>query len=996
MESNNFFVYSWHIDEREKEVTAIRAYGVNKENKNICLRINDFTPYVYLELPTSVEWTENRAQIVGNKIDDLLGSCKPIKKCLVFKKKLYYAYINNTTKKRKEFPFLFLAFSSVNDIKTFIFKSRKAISIPGVGFMKFNIHEQDASPILQLTCARDIPTSGWISFSGKKIEDEEKTTHCDLEYIVKWKNLEPHKVNEAVSPLIMGYDIEVYSSDPNKMPNAKKAKDVVFQISCVFARNGDKEDKYEKYLLSLFNPDPDVVGEDINIYLYDNEMALLKGFVDIIHEKQPNIICGYNIFTFDIPYMIERAKFNFIQDEFDRQGFDKFGHAKEKTISWSSSAYKNQEFQYLDAEGRIFVDLLPLVRRDFKMDSYTLKNISTHFIGETKDPLTPKGIFKCYDIGKKNGKNAEKAMGVVGKYCVQDSALVIKLFDKLQSWFGLSEMAAICNVQIFDLYSRGQGLKVFSQMYKKCMSENFVVEKGVYTPTEEDYFQGALVYEPTPGVYSNVVSCDFSSLYPSIIIAYNLDYSTLVPNDSTIEDKDCNVIEWEEHVGCCHDESERKTKPKHILCGNKRYRFLKTEKGLLPSLVEGLLAARKKTRGEIKELEAKLKKDDITESEKTNIETLINILDKRQLAYKVSANSAYGASGSRQGYLVLPQIAMCTTAIGRKSITKVFDVIRNTYKAKIILSDTDSVYCTFDHIKTTQELWDYTIHVADEITKLFPKPMKLDFEGFIYWRLLTLTKKRYISLKCDRDGVVSKKIEKKGVLLSRRDNSNFVRQIYADIIMKIFYQENSDDILYTAIQHINNLFTRKYDYKDFVITKSVGAVGDLKPTPRQGKKDKVLIGDYTVPLLAEKGSKKYEQQMKLKDAENEKEFYLHCLPAQVQLAEKMKSRGIPVSAGTRLEFVILTHNNPKAKQYEKIESFAYFKEYAKVLNLDFMYYLKALAKPLDQVFECTVGKEEGKGFAEKFCDEQMKLRLLKIKMLDELKRVFSPKLVFVE
>lgn len=994
MESNNFFVYSWHIDEREKEVTAIRAYGLNKDNQNICLRINDFTPYVYVELPSNISWNENKAQIVGNKIDDITGNFKPIKKCLIYKKKLYYAYVNQKDDSRREFPFLFLAFSSTSDVKNFVYKCKKTISVAGIGIMNLKVHEQDASPILQLTCARDIPTSGWIKFMGKNVGEEEKVTYCDKEYIVKWKNLEPLKINQAVSPLIMSYDIEVYSSDPNKMPNAKKAKDVVFQISCVFARNGDKEDKYEKYLLSLFEPDPDVVGEDVNLYLYENEMCLLKGFVDIIKEKQPNIICGYNIFTFDIPYMIERAKFNFIQDEFDKQGFDKFGHAKEKTISWSSSAYKNQEFQYLDAEGRIFVDLLPLVRRDFKMDSYSLKNISTFFIGETKDPLTPKGIFKCYDIGKRGSEKAPKAMGIVGKYCVQDSVLVIKLFDKLQSWFGLSEMAAICNVQIFDLYSRGQGLKVFSQMYKKCMSENFVVEKGVYTPTEEDYFQGALVYEPTPGVYSNVVSCDFSSLYPSIIIAYNLDYSTLVPENSDIPDEKCNVIEWEEHVGCVHDQSERKTKPKHILCGNKKYRFLKTHKGLLPSLVEGLLAARKKTRAEIKEIENKMK--DCSAEEKENYETLVNILDKRQLAYKVSANSAYGASGARQGYLVLPQIAMCTTAIGRKSITKVFDVIRNTYKAKIILSDTDSVYCTFDHIKTTQELWDYTIHVADEITKLFPKPMKLDFEGFIYWRLLTLTKKRYISLKCDRDGVVSNKIEKKGVLLSRRDNSNFVRQIYADIIMKIFHKEDSDTILYKTIEHINNLFCKKYIYKDFVITKSVGSVGDMKIEPIQGKKDKVKIGDYTIPFLAEKGSKKYENQLKLKDAENEKEFYLRCLPAQVQLAEKMKNRGVPVSAGTRLEFVILTHSNPKAKQYEKIESFEYFKEHSRVLKIDLMYYLKALAKPLDQVFDCTVGKEEGKSFAKKFCDEQLKLRIVKMKMLEELKKVFTPKIMLKE
>lgn len=102
----------------------------------------------------------------------------------------------------------------------------------------------------------------------------------------------------------------------------------------------------------------------------------MEGFTKFICEENPNLIVGYNILGFDIPYMIDRAKFNMCIGTFDQQGFHKFAHAKEKTIKWSSSAYKNQEFQFLDAEGRVFVDLLPLVRRDYKFDNYKLKTIS--------------------------------------------------------------------------------------------------------------------------------------------------------------------------------------------------------------------------------------------------------------------------------------------------------------------------------------------------------------------------------------------------------------------------------------------------------------------------------------------------------------------------------------------------------------------------------------------------------------------------------------------
>jgi DNA polymerase elongation subunit (family B) len=243
-------VYSWHIDESEKEVTAIRAYGLNKNNENVCIRINDFTPYVYVQLPDGITWNEGRAQIVCNKIDDVLGNARPIKKSLVFKKKLYYAHIEGD--KRKLFPFLFLSFSSPNDIRLLSTKLFKPIYISGLGMLKLKIHENNAPVVLQLTCAREIPTAGWIQFKGDPVCEDEKLTYCQHEYNVKWKTLSPMKGNNSViNPMIMSYDIEVYSSNPNKMPSASNPKDVVFQISLVFCRNGDGEDKYEKSSFSL-------------------------------------------------------------------------------------------------------------------------------------------------------------------------------------------------------------------------------------------------------------------------------------------------------------------------------------------------------------------------------------------------------------------------------------------------------------------------------------------------------------------------------------------------------------------------------------------------------------------------------------------------------------------------------------------------------------------------------------------------------------------------
>ena len=888
MSIKQIFPYSWYVDDDQQEVTHIRIYGLDTQNKNTCIRINNFTPYVYLELPENnnmnipYNWTPSKAQLVGNKLDELLGDHKPISKCLMFKKKLYYADLD-INKKRKLFPFLFLQFSSQADIKILGFKVKRDMQIVGLGKIKTKIHEQDASPILQLTCLRDIPTAGWINFAGKIVAEDEKISTCENEYIVQWKNLSrsegSYKIEYPAKPLIMGFDIEVNSTNPSAMPKAQKLGDKVFQISCVLGRQGDPDSNWKCFLLTLGDPDPNIVGTEVEIRKFESESELLLGYTRFIQEFNPNIIVGYNILGFDIPYMIDRAKLNLVIYDFDQQGFIKYAHSKEKTIKWSSSAFKNQEFQFLDAEGRLYVDLLPLVKRDYKMDNYKLKTIATFFLGKenTKDPLDAKGIFKCYRIGMKGGEKGRKAMGLVGKYCCKDSIITIKLMEKLQTWVGLTEMACVCNTGIFSLYTAGQQIKVFSQVYKNCTYDNFVVEKDGYITAEDEHYTGAHVFDPITGVHDNVVSFDFSSLYPTCIIAYNIDYSTLVRDDS-ISDRLCHVVSWSDHIACQHDpkviEKERlskiinsidndikalrnkrdksmskirkleikeeidkkmlekkpivkqrseifKTKPKYTMCVERRYRFLKEPKGVMPTILQNLLDARANTRKQMKEYSKKL--DSLQGSEKSDLETLIAVLDKRQLAYKVSSNSMYGAMGVTKGYLPFMPGAMATTAMGRKNIEIAAKAIQEKYQGRLIYGDTDSNYVIFPHLdgKPASELWDYCEYVAKEVSNLFPKPINLAYEEVIYRRFLILTKKRYMYLACDRNGVVSNKVGKKGVLLARRDNSQLIRTVYGDIIMKLFNKYDKEQLLYDLIQDINKLCGAAFPSKDFVVTKAV-------------------------------------------------------------------------------------------------------------------------------------------------------------------------------
>ena len=227
METSSFFAYSWHIDDQEEECTLIRIYGLNAKNESVCVSVSDFTPYVYVELPPEKNWTTSMAQSLGNCLDRMLGDHnKAVNKSLQMKKKLYYANVDIKDEgepKYKLFPYLFMSFAHVKSIRYLQNILKKKIMVSNVGLVKLMVHEHNASPILQLVCVRNISTAGWIKFKGKQVKSKE--TYCDHEYISRYKNLSRINSDKIPNPLILSYDIEVYSSNPTRMPDANKPKD---------------------------------------------------------------------------------------------------------------------------------------------------------------------------------------------------------------------------------------------------------------------------------------------------------------------------------------------------------------------------------------------------------------------------------------------------------------------------------------------------------------------------------------------------------------------------------------------------------------------------------------------------------------------------------------------------------------------------------------------------------------------------------------------------
>jgi DNA polymerase elongation subunit (family B) len=847
-----FFPYYWHLDPEEEERTVIRVYGFTRENKNICVHVNDFTPFIYLELPTNIEWTVERAQIYSNVISDKLEDIhQPIVCKLMYKKKLYRANLDLSGEKMK-FPFLFMAFRSKQGIYKLGWKIKYEQEIPGIsgerdvngriiGRIRTIMHEDNVRPILQMICLRKITYTDWISCTAKQMKNKE--TLCDFEYSVYWKKLNPLSGCLIIpNPLVMSFDIEVNSSIKGSMPNAKLEEDKVFQIGCIFGRQGSNE-IISNHLLTLnginkkYLSNPAMGINTVEVKCCETEAELLDEFAKLIVEKNPNIIIGYNIFEFDIDYMIKRSIMHGCYENLVKQTFHKYKYGIKDEIAWSSSAYKNQKFLFINAEGRLYIDLLPLIKRDYKFPNYRLKTVSSFFLGETKDPLTPQGIFKCYKIGTaglnskraKTRNRARKAMAIVGKYCLVDTILPLKIFEKTKGWVGLVELSKVCNTSIFDLFTRGQQLKIFSQVYKICLNDNYVVEKNGYIAGANESYTGAHVFLPKAGVYDNVLPLDFCfagdtmvmikgengkptekridaivpgdlvvsyhenkfdyfpvkaskcmgeketielyfgdrnitkkvrctrdhlflvknkkwtrennlpgkwvkadeiygqdlicgiigknqtiqkkflgqglyygdwkvvpvydievdvshnflangavvhncSLYPSIMIAYNICYSTWVPEDSDIPENKCHVIEWHDHFNCPHDTVKRSgsKKDKKVMCAPRRYKFLKEPLGILPTMLKNLLSARDGVK-----ILMKKEKD----------ETMGIVLNCKQLALKISANSTYGSLGVRKGMLPFMPGAMCVTAIGREAIQKVARIVVQDHEAELVYGD---------------------------------------------------------------------------------------------------------------------------------------------------------------------------------------------------------------------------------------------------------------------------------------------------------------------
>ncbi|KAG5031781.1 hypothetical protein JHK85_015763 [Glycine max] len=911
----------------------IRIFGVTKEGHSVCCNVHGFEPYFYICCPPGMgpddishfhQTLEGRMR-EANRNSNVGKFIRRIE--MVQRRSIMYYQQSNSQ------PFL----KVVVALPTMVASCRgildRGIQLDGLGMKSFLTYESNVLFALRFMIDCNIVGGNWIEIpAGKYKKTVKSLSYCQYSELVSHA---PEGEYSKMAPFrILSFDIECAG---RKGHFPEPTQDPVIQIANLVTLQGEDQ-PFIRNVMTLKSCSP-IVGVDV--MSFETEREVLLAWRDLIREVDPDIIIGYNICKFDLPYLIERAA-NLKIAEFPILGRIRNSRVRVKDTTFSSRQYGTRESKEVTVEGRVQFDLLQVMQRDYKLSSYSLNSVSSHFLSEQKEDVHHSIIsdlqngnaetrrrlavycLKFSLAGKLYGDELvvitslevsidDENHDVIDKHNIfdivnplWDAYLPQRLLDKLMFIYNYVEMARVTGVPISFLLSRGQSIKVLSQLLRKARQRNLVIPNAKQAGSEQGTFEGAThvrpeiklnlkcplvlqlineklkefsnfkylyVLEARAGFYEKpIATLDFASLYPSIMMAYNLCYCTLVtPEDA----RKLNIP----------PESVNRTPSGET--------FVKSnlQKGILPEILEELLTARKRAKADLKEAKDPLEKA---------------VLDGRQLALKISANSVYGFTGATIGQLPCLEISSSVTSYGRQMIEHTKKLVEDKFttlngyehNAEVIYGDTDSVMVQFG-VSAVEEAMNLGREAAEHISGTFTKPIKLEFEK-VYYPYLLISKKRYAGLFWTKPDNFDK-MDTKGIETVRRDNCLLVKNLVNDCLHKILIDRDIPGAVQYVKNAISDLLMNRMDLSLLVITKT----GD----------------DYEVKA------------------------------AHVELAERMRKRDAATApnVGDRVPYVIIKAAKG-AKAYERSEDPIYVLE--NNIPIDPHYYLEnQISKPILRIFE---------------------------------------------
>ena len=877
-----FQISNWWSEDMDDSF-VIRIFGTDEKGRSVHVRVDNFTPYFFVEIPE--HWSKMQIEALkswfGEKYrNGFVGS-------QVIKRIKFFGFSG-----KKQYPFLKVLFNTQKTMRWAAKTLQTPIYLPVISRHKIQLdcYESKLEPLLRFMHLRKIEGSGWVRLNpGQFKENEEARTQFSIE--AEWDVIEGIEKNAQAPRLVISFDLECDSCD-GMFPQFKRHGDKIIQIgnTAHWYNHPDhpgvtpSEAKIVDQTIFVHPSSEPIPG--VNVVNCRTEAELIEKWATYIEQIDPDDLTGYYIVGFDMEYIYKRAEMLGVTHVLEKlhRVFDVEGNYEEKKMS--SSAYGENIYKMLKMTGRNRIDLMKYIAREYKLNSYKLDNVSKHFLGNKKEDLKYHLLFE-----KQHGTDADRAE--IARYCIQDCKLCNHLMHKLDVLAATVGMSNVTKVPLEYLFVREQGVKVFSQVADKCTQKGYLIKTLQILPGEGRGYLGALVIDPDTGFYSEPVTVmDFSSLYPSIMISENISPDTKVTDKTfmDLEDYTYNHITHQTVGGvtkkCCfavHKNGER---------------------GVMPDILETLLAARKATRAEIK---------------KTDDPFMKKTLNYRQLGYKVSANSMYGALGAGTNAIYDPDCAASVTARGREHLDNARKVVLDNFKgSECVYGDTDSIFIKFpfpedmpEREKIVRSI-ELGIKGANMVTVDLKPPMNLEYEKVLN-RLVLITKKRYVGnlYEHDPDSYERKSM---GLVTKRRDNADLTKKLYNGLLDIMLDGERSvirQDVLKFINGFLRKLLNRGFPLEDLTISKSLGS-------------------NYVDPNAI----------------------------VQARLAERMKERdpGNAPRVNDRVQYIFVVKGTPKDHkgmlQGDRVEPPEYIAE--NNLEIDVLSYIEHVKKPITQLLQLIV------------------------------------------
>ncbi len=561
-----------------------------------------------------------------------------------------------------------------------------------------DVVEADIRFSMRYIIDHDLRPCGWHKAEVRKIP-KKPGYRVDEEYEIVG-NIEP--LNDTTPPKDLRYvafDIEVYT----KSGTPKPVKDPVIIIGVKDTDNGFKQ----------------FLADD------KDDRKAINGFINYIKTYDPDIIVGYNSNGFDWPYLIERTKKIGLRLDVSRR---------------VGVVPRTSTYGHISVPGRLNVDLYDYAEEIPEVKIKSLENVAD-YLGVMKK--SERILIDYLDMPKY--WDDPKLRPLLLRYNREDVEATFGLMEKFVP-FGM-QLANLTGLPLDQVGAASVGFRLEWYLMREAYRYNELVPNRIERPYES--YRGAVVLKPVKGVHENIAVLDFSSMYPSIMIKYN------VGPDTIVRDEACNP-------------------EKHYVAPEVGHCFRKEPEGFFKKVLLTLLELRKS----IKEEMRKYPPDSYE----------YRLLNERQKAVKILANATYGYMGWVGARWYCRECAEAVTAWGRQTIRYAIK-IAESLGLKVIYGDTDSLFVTYDKEK------------IEELIRRIRDELGLDIKiDKIYKRIFfTEAKKRYAGLLSDgRIDIVgfeavrgdwaeiAKEVQEKitEILLKERSTEKaieYVRKVIADL-----------------------------------------------------------------------------------------------------------------------------------------------------------------------------------------------------------------------